>query len=202
MVTYFGDTIDSLEACEVPLEKIRARHIHVGSFFLQTHLQPGLTELFRQARALGMTTSLDAGWDEHGRWKRALGDVLSQTDYFFPNEREAACIAGTEDMEDAARRIAAMGCTTVVKMGARGSIACDRQGKLHRAKAFRVQPVDTTGAGDSFNAGFLVAALAGKTLEECLEYGNAVGAVSVCYEGGTSHCPRPDEVERLINGLS
>ena len=198
MVTYFGDTINSFEAADVPLESVRARHIHVGSYFLQTRLHSGLTELFRRARKLGMTTSLDAGWDEHGSWANALGDVLTQTDYFFPNEKEAACIAGTEDMEEAARRIAGMGCTAVLKLGSKGALACDREGRLHYGQAFRVPVVDTTGAGDSFNAGFLRAALNGASLEECMAYGNATGAVSVGYEGGTTHCPTPDEVERLL----
>lgn len=200
MVTYFGDTIDAFEADAVPLECIKARHIHVGSFFLQTRLQPGLEGLFRRAKELGMTTSLDAGWDERGRWADALGGVLSQTDYFFPNEREAACISGTQDMEEAARRIAGMGCTAVVKLGAEGSLVCDRGGRLYRAEPFRTCAVDTTGAGDSFNAGFIAAMLKGKSLEECMRYGNATGAVSVQYEGGTSHCPMPDEVERMMNG--
>lgn len=201
MVTYFGDTIDAFTAEEVPLEKIQARHIHVGSFFLQAKLRPGLKELFRRAHAQGMTTSLDAGWDDTGSWREALGDVLSETDFFFPNEKEAECIAGTADMEEAARIIAGMGCNTIVKWGSKGSLYCSKDGKeAYRCGSFKVTPVDTTGAGDSFNAGFLTAFLQGKSIPECMRYGNATGAVSVCYEGGATHCPTAEDVAQMLQG--
>lgn len=200
MVTYFGDTINSITADEVPLEKIMPRHIHVGSYFLQTKLQPGLKALFARAHALGMTTSLDAGWDETGGWRESLGDVLTETDFFFPNEKEAECITGTADMEEAARIIAGMGCNAIVKWGSKGSLYCSKDGEEFRCGSFKVNPVDTTGAGDSFNAGFITAFLQGKTIPECLRYGNATGAVSVCYEGGTTHCPTAEDVEQMLKG--
>lgn len=198
LLTCFGDTIDGFCADDVPLEKLGARHLHVGSYFLQTKLHSGLTSLFRKAHALGMTTSLDAGWDEKGRWSEAMGDVLSETDFFFPNEKECVEIARNECIEDAARIIASRGCTAVVKLGEEGSLACTKSGNLLRAGAFRANVVDTTGAGDNFNAGFLSAFLSGKPLDLCLKYGNAAGAVSVGYEGGCSHRLTMREMEDLI----
>ena len=198
LVTWYGDTIDSFDAEEIPLGTLPARHLHVGSYFLQRRLHAGLPEAFRRAREMGMTTSLDAGWNERGDWTESLGSVLPQTDYFFPNEKEAACIAGTDDMDEAARRIAAMGCTAVIKLGAEGSLCCGKDGRILRCEGFRVRAVDTTGAGDSFNAGFLRAVLRGEPPERCLLWGNAAGAVCVQHEGGASRCPAPEEAEALI----
>lgn len=199
LVTYFGDTIDCFGAEEVELERLRARHLHVGSYFLQSKLHPGLHALFRQAHEMGMTTSLDAGWDETGGWRTSLGDVLAYTDFFFPNEKEAQAITGCSDMVPAACALAGMGCTAVVKLGGRGSLACRAGGeKVISAGPLQTHVVDTTGAGDSFNAGFLCAFVEGKKLEECLVYGNAAGAVSVTRVGGTAQCPTRREVEEAI----
>lgn len=197
LVTYLG-AIDALRADEVPVELLaETRHIHVGSFFLQSALRPGLAKLFRTARQMGVTTSLDAGWDDTGNWDYGLRDVLEETDVFLPNESEATAITGLTDVEAAAHKLSQSCRICTVKCGGDGAIAASA-GQLYRAKAYSTPVRDTTGAGDSFNAGFLYGFLAGKSIEEALCYGNACGSLSVARIGGASACPKLSEAERVI----
>jgi sugar/nucleoside kinase (ribokinase family) len=199
LVTCFGDTIDSFDAEEIPLEAADARHLHMGSYFLQPRVRKNLPALYEKAKKRGMTTSLDAGWDEFGRWNDGLPEILRFTDFFFPNEKEACAIAGTEDVLEAAVRIARMGAHVMVKCGPDGAVLCPKgSAEPKRFAPFHTRVVDSTGAGDSFNAGALYAFLKGLPLEECVRYGNATGAVSLTRPGGTTACPTLSEVERTL----
>ncbi len=199
MATYCGDTIDKVTARDFDLAARKARHLHIGAYYLQTALRPDIPALFRQAHALGMTTSLDAGWCEDGAWGDQLAETLSHTDYFFPNESEALAITGAPDIPAAASALVQMGCGAVIKCGRDGAVALFPGGSLLQAPAYPTQVVDTTGAGDSFNAGYLFAALNGYPPDVCLRYGNAAGSVSVTQPGGTSRCPTLPEVEQVLH---
>ena len=201
LATVFGDTIDCFDATEVPLEKSNSRHLHVSSYFFQPKVRIKLPQLYKKAKALGMTTSLDAGWDEKERWQEGLSEILPVTDFFFPNENEACAIANTGSTEEAARIIADMGCNVIVKNGDKGCILCEKGSSSPIViSSFPVPKViDTTGAGDSFNGGFLYAFLHHLPLEECAVYGNAAGAISVTRIGGATQCPTLEEVENLIS---
>lgn len=176
----------------------RAKHIHVGSFFLQTNLRKGLADLFRKAKQAGATTSLDAGWDDTGCWDYGLKDVLQYTDVFFPNESEATAITGEKRPDDAARKLAGYCGCAVVKCGSDGALACHGGSLLRQSAVSGVSIVDTTGAGDSFNAGFLYAYIHEKTFSECLRYGTACAAISITRLGGASACATLAEVEQVI----
>jgi ribokinase len=82
----------------------------------------------------------------------------------------------------------------VIKLGAKGSQLISGKGRL-RAKPYKVQVVDTTGAGDAFNGGFLWAFLRGRILPKCLETGNLVGALSTKMPGGIDSLPRRAEIQ-------
>lgn len=133
MATCFGDTIDAFDALDVPLEETDARHIHMASYFFQPRVRARLPILYKRAKTMGMTTSLDAGWDEQGRWEEGLVEALSVTDFFFPNESEACAIAGTDNVQRAARHIAALGTNAVVKCGEKGTLLCTREGEVLEA---------------------------------------------------------------------
>ena len=185
LVTYLG-AIETFRFDQIDLSLLsQTRHIHVGSFFLQHGLRPGLAKLFKLAQEAGVTTSLDAGWDDTGEWDGGLAEVLKYTTIFLPNETEAVHATGAKTPEEAAKRLPVKIC--VVKCGADGAIAY-RDGQLYKGQPFKVTPVDTTGAGDSFNAGFLYGFLNNLPMEDCLTYGNACGAVSVTKVGGASAC--------------
>jgi sugar/nucleoside kinase (ribokinase family) len=189
MLTHLGGSIDGLDANNVPLDLLgQVRHVHMGSFFLHTGLQPALADLFAQAHARGATTSLDVGWDVHERWDGGLWDVLAHTDVFLPNETEAAHITGLDDVEAALARLAERAATVAVKLGAQGAIA-RRGDEVARAAALSVTVADTTGAGDSFNAGFVYGFLSGWPLAATLHMGTACGSLSTQKAGGTAGQP-------------
>ncbi len=154
----------------------RATHLHVGSYFLLEGLRPGLGELVRTARAAGATVSLDPQGDPAGGWDGGMRDLLPSIDVLFVNETEAAAIDG------------ARAGLVVVKRGARGASA----GGVDVAPP-AVDAVDATGAGDSFDAGFLAAWLAGEPVEQALRLGCACGALSTRALGGTAAQPTLDE---------
>jgi len=121
--------------------------------------------------------------------------ALAQVDVFLPNAREARQLTGQTDLEQAARQLAALGPLVVVKNGAAGAVACQGD-RLWRARALPVTPVDTTGAGDCFSAGFVRAWLMGQPVGECLRWANIVGGLSTLGLGGTGRRVTAEEVLR------
>ena len=159
-----------------------ARWVHVASPFLQ----PALDVTAIAARAAG-TTSLDPGWDPHERWELAWEGF----DVLLPNAQEAQRLAGEEDVEAAASALAPL---TIVKLGADGALAVGGDDVI-RVAAPVVEPVDATGAGDSFDAGFIAARLAGDGLAAALGLGCACGALSTRAAGGTAGQPTLAEAQ-------
>ena len=147
----------SLTAQDVPAALLaRARHVHISSYFLLEHsLGPGLAAMLAAARAAGATTSLDTNWDPAGKWGDGqLHASLAQTDVLLPNETEAVRIAGEPTLPAAAAALTAAGPRLAVKLGERGVLCADGP-VWHRVELPPVTPVDTTGAGDCFNAGLI-----------------------------------------------
>ncbi|HEU5100158.1 MAG TPA: sugar kinase [Roseiflexaceae bacterium] len=164
-----------------------ARHIHVGSYFWQTALQPGLPALFAQARARGATTSLDTQWDPSGAWA-GLDELLAATDILLPNEAEACALARAANWRQALEALASRVPTVAVKRGAGGAAAM-RGETFAEAAPPAVTVVDAVGAGDSFDAGFIYGALAGWSLANSLALAVACGALSTRAAGGTAAQP-------------
>ncbi len=176
----------------------RARHLHLSSYFLQAALRPDVPALLRKARALGLTTSADTGHDPADTWE--VGGLLDGLDVFLPNEVEACAIGGSADPRAALDKLAARVPLVAVKRGAAGAMA-RRGDELCEAPGFSVAAVDTTGAGDAFDAGFLAALLDGATLAECLRRGNACGALTAAHIGGSGALSR-ERVEALLHGTA
>lgn len=136
--------------------------------------------------------------------------MLAACDVFFPNAAEAQRIARLDDVEEAARALARMGAVgrtdggpiVAVKLGTAGALACCAEGPLVRVPAMRVEAVDTTGAGDSFNAGFLRAWLDGADLQESLRWGAVSGAISTQRLGGVDGQPTLAEVRAALASWS
>jgi sugar/nucleoside kinase (ribokinase family) len=180
----FPGAMGELRAGDVGDELLaRAAHLHVSSPNLQPRLREGLAELFGRARAAGLTTSLDPGWDPTGSWGDGLEQALAATDVFLPNAAEACRFAGVEDPEAALDALAGRAGTVVVTLGPGGAIAAGPAGRA-RATAPAVAVVDGTGAGDSFAAGFLRGRHEGLPLERCLRLAVACGSLSTRALGG------------------
>ncbi len=185
--------IPALRGADVTDELLRgARHVHVGSLYLQPVLIDELAEVFARARKLGVTTSLDTNWDPSGRWA-GLDAILAYTDVFLPNAAELRAITGRDDVEAAAAAVVAGGTAVVMKDGTRGGRAW-WPGGGSAAPGRRVQVVDATGAGDSFNAGFIAGRLAGLSIPDALGWAAAAGSLSTRAAGGTAAQPTRDEV--------
>jgi sugar/nucleoside kinase (ribokinase family) len=184
ILTYLG-TISELRFEDLDLDYLASsRHFHLSSFYLQSGLQADVPKLFEYLKRAGLTISLDTNDDPENRWEGGLKDALRYVDVFFPNEREAKGIAGTDDLEAAVSMLAQTVPLVVVKLGPAGAMA-QRGGERVSSAAIKLNAVDPVGAGDSFDAGFLHEFVRGSVLEKCLASGNLAGALSTTRAGGT-----------------
>ena len=198
LISYMA-SIRSLRLEDLPLEQIgEYDHLHSGSIFIQDGLRADFSKLFKAAKEQGLTTSLDSGWDPAELWQVDIQGLLPYVDYFLPNEVESLHITHKESVEDAAEELSQFGKTIVVKRGKEGAMA--RSGsQVWLAPAFKVESVETTGAGDCFNAGLLYALIEkGQALPEAMQFANGCGAIGASTPGGTSASPSAEEVERFI----
>jgi sugar/nucleoside kinase (ribokinase family) len=184
ILTYLG-TISELSVADLDFDFLtQARHFHLSSLYLQRGLQAGLPDLFRRLREAGLTISLDTNDDPDDQWANPLLDLLPYVDVFLPNESEICRITGLANVDDAMKAISAMVGTVVVKRGRLGARVYEA-GRSTDIDPVQVVAVDTIGAGDSFDAGFLRAYLLGKDTVTCARAGNIVGALSTQASGGT-----------------
>lgn len=198
----FSGSIAALRFDEIDMALLRqARHLHLGSYFLLDALRADVPRLFETARAHGLSTSLDTNYDPAEEWDGGLTDVLRHTDMFLPNETELCAIAGTSDRNAALDRLAARVPCVAVKLGAEGAVA--RRGSTTvRAAGPTVQVVDTTGAGDTFDAGFIYGFMNGWELERALQFACVCGALSTRAAGGTTAQPTLDEALEQLGSSS
>lgn len=175
----------------------QARHLHVASYFLQTKLQPDLPALFRRAHSLGLTTSLDTNYDPSEKWL-GFDELLSVTNVFLPNEAEAKSFTAEENADEAANRLGRKVEVAAIKLGAQGALGVSSSQKV-RVAPIPVKVVDTVGAGDSFDAGFIYGYLQGWSLEKSLRLGTVCGALSTQKAGGTSAQPTSEEALRELS---
>jgi sugar/nucleoside kinase (ribokinase family) len=184
MLTYPG-TISDLKLEDLDIDYLlSARHFHLSSFYLQRGLQVGIPTLLSKMKSAGLTTSLDCNDDPEDRWEGGIRDALRYVDIFLPNVREAMRLTGSRDAQSAAKDLARVVPLVVVKVGAKGAIAC-RGEEAWSSPALKLEVVDPVGAGDSFNAGFLHEYLKKSDMQTCLAAGNLAGALSVTRAGGT-----------------
>jgi sugar/nucleoside kinase (ribokinase family) len=185
ILTYSG-TIAELAWNDLDLDYLAdSRHFHFSSYYLQKGLQPRVAELFQYLKSKGLTISLDTNDDPDDRWESSLHDLLPYVDVFLPNEREACKAAGTEDLEQAIRTLSGRVPLLVVKLGRKGALAQLGADRFTAAPSQELIPVDSVGAGDSFDAGFLHEYVRGADIAKCLASGNAAGALSTSRPGGT-----------------
>lgn len=197
ILTHLG-AIDALRAEQVnPTLLAQSRHVHVTSYFLQHNLRPGLAKLLAEVHANGATVSIDTNWDPSERWDDGLQEVLEQTDIFLPNEQEALALTRAKSVEEALKQLAATIPVVAIKRGAEGAI-CQQGTQIVADPGFPMQVVDTTGAGDSFNGGFLYGLLQDWQLAHALTLGCACGALSTQGAGGTTAQPTIAQAQALI----
>jgi sugar/nucleoside kinase (ribokinase family) len=197
ILTHLG-LITGLQASDISDSLLcQSRHLHVASYFLQTKLQPDLPSLYQRARSLGLTTSLDTNYDPSEKWD-GFDELLSATDVFLPNKTEALSITKSNDAESASRQLASKSKLVAIKLGADGALVCS-QNVIVRSSSISVNVIDTVGAGDTFDAGFLYGYLNNWPLEKSLRLACVCGALSTQKAGGTENQPTLDEAMKYIS---
>lgn len=137
---------------------LSADHLHIGGYYSCASLRSKMKSLLQKAKENGITTSLDINYDSSEQWD-GLDELFPLIDVFLPNEVEAMKISHTESVNAAmAYFTERVNGVTVIKVGAGGAIAyCSKTQQQWKQGCFPTGVVDVTGAGDSFNSGFLCA---------------------------------------------
>ena len=184
ILTYAGTMFD-MTVSDLDIDYLAsAPHFHLSSLFLLRGLHAGLPDLFRELKRRGITVSLDTNDDPEDRWDGVLQKLLPYVDLLLPNDNEVRHIAHRDSVEEALDVLSGMVPLIAVKCGRSGAVV-QQGGQRIAVPGLTVEPVDTIGAGDSFNAGFLSAWLGGASLDECAQAGNIAGAFSTQRPGGT-----------------
>ena len=197
LVTMLG-LISRLRYADLDLEALRGhKHLHLTSYFLQTGLRPSFPRLLRHARKLGLTTSFDPNSDPSASWGREIWSAIAEATILFVNKEEALLLTRQRTIPAALEQLARRTSCVVIKLGRGGAVAADGKERA-KAPGFDISAVDTTGAGDSFAAGFVHAYVSGRNLHQCLVEGNACGALSALQVGGTAGQPRLGQLSRFL----
>jgi sugar/nucleoside kinase (ribokinase family) len=192
----------AVDADDVDLNGATASHFHLANPFALPKVRNQVSVLLRRAKAAGLTTSLDTGWDARGRWMEDIAPGLPHTDLLFVNDSEAAMLSGHEDLEMAARSLLDRGARDlIVKVGARGCIVYTA-GRRVEVPGFAAEVVDTTGAGDCFAGGFLAALHRKRSYPDAARFANAVGALNVQKIGAAQGVLAYDETEQWMKSRS
>lgn len=153
----------------------------LASVFVSPLLKPAdMAALSAECRRRGIPTCADFTRPKNGEGLAEMAEMLAQLDYVFPNLEEAAALTGRDTPEAMARALLECGVGNVaIKMGARGCFLANAAQQRYIPAVAGITPVDTTGAGDSFSAGFLYGLLAGWPPEECALFANAAASLAV-----------------------
>ena len=183
-VTYADTPPGVIELTRQHLADTRCRHLHFSGLVVDERMPA----LLRECRACGIEVSMDCQHREQTLAQPLVREIISLLDLFLPNAVEAQRLTGTNSSDEAAALLAEFVPLLVIKEGAQGA-RCWWQGRCYHAPALPGDPVDTTGAGDVFNAAFIAAHLDGADPEVCLRQGTVAGSLSTQGIGGCSNAP-------------
>jgi ribokinase len=178
----------TIEPREIKAEYIsQTQYLHLSSFV-------GEKSFRAQKKLVGslpasIKISFDPGSVYAQKGFAAIEPLIRNSTVFMPNAGELTVLSGESDFHKGAEFMLGLGVKIVaVKLGARGCYVTDGN-ERHTIEAFKVKVVDTTGAGDAFNAGFLYGLLHDKSLGECGKLGNYVASRSVMKLGARDGLP-------------
>ena len=174
-----------------------------GSFLMPRFDGEGAAALLQKARDHGVLCCLDTAWDATGAWMDKLGVCMPLLDWFLPSYEEAVEMSGETDPVCIAEKFIGMGSkNVVVKLGEKGCYVRPEQGEPFFSPGFKVDVLDTSGAGDSFCAGFIAGLVRGWPVETCACFANAVGAHCVGAMGTTDGVKSTEETLLFIQNQS
>jgi hypothetical protein len=192
-VSYVDPALDAVDILMDQIDKVSFSHLHIGSL----ELEGCMPDLIRICHERGASVSMDCQHRSDTLESPPVREILALLDIFMPNADEARQLTGASSLDDAAAVLSELVSYLVIKDGANGAHAW-RNGIHDYAPALDLTPVDTTGAGDVFNAGFLSAHLAGMDTPACLRRGNICGGLSTQGYGGCTAAPTLAEVEKAV----
>ena len=201
-----GTADSSLTIGDIDIDYIsNAKILHVSGFSLsQNPSRNTILSVVKDARSSGVQISFDPTlrldvWNSKRTIRRVYREMLKVSNIATFSQEEASFILGTHDPEKAAEKVFSYGVEIVgMKMGAEGALLQRRTGERLMLPAFKVKAVDTTGAGDGWNAGLLVGLIKGWDLHTCLSVANAVGALVVTKHGAITALPYKHELEKFL----
>lgn len=129
---------------------------------------------------------------QHARWIILNETELSQYSGMSVEDADSACLAATRMREKGAGNI-------IITLGGKGSLVIGADGQCVRIPAFKVDAVDTTGAGDTFCGAFCVALSEGKTPRDAAVFASAASALTVLRSGAQGAIPFREEVEQFLS---
>jgi sugar/nucleoside kinase (ribokinase family) len=192
-VTYADDSPDTLDDTRHAVENRECDHLH----FTGLQVDERAPDLLRACRERGITVTMDSQHRPETLADPLVREILPLLDIFMPNATEAMSLTETTNVDSAARLLRELVPFLVIKDGGNGAQVW--QGDQHfQSPALPVEVIDTTGAGDVFNAGFLTAYRAGYDLPTCLKWGNICGGLSTTGYGGFSKAPTRAVVEEYL----
>ena len=178
----FYDPSPAIPAVIKALPGISTRYLYLPGIYTGSALDAGslLLKAKRIKVIMDGNSAEDATLDQP-----AVRKAIQLSDIFMPNAFEVRRLTGRQDLLEGIQVLAELAPLLVVKDGKNGAYALKRGEALLHGPALDCSPLDTTGAGDCFNAGFIKAWLAGKSVSDCLTWGNIVGGLSTLGSGGT-----------------
>lgn len=200
-----GSAASTLKGCDLDWDYLKqARVLHLSGITpaLSTSCREVVSEIFSFAKKEGILISFDPNirrklWSEEEA-KKTLSPLLKQADIVLLGEDEGTVLLGTGDRHVIADILLGQGAKAVgVKRGADGAYVADATGGFD-IPAFPVKVVDTIGAGDAFNSGFLAGLLEGKAIEYCGKMGNLMGALAVSSYGDVEGLPDRKALDELL----
>lgn len=172
----------------------------INGFFQFPNIVKDMPEILQKAKKYGLTVAFDtAGWDTTERWFEQIRPFAKYIDYFFPNEIQVRKLGQSDDIDVAANNLLneGVGCV-VVKLGDKGCAVYRKGKQTLYTDSFKVDPVDTTGAGDCFDAAFMTCKLEGKSDEYASRFANVAAAVNCTHVGACADVPEKAFVERIM----
>jgi len=167
-----------------------------GTYTMPLFDGEGAKKLFKEAKEMGKITAMDVTYDSSGQWMKTIEPCLEYLDYFMPSEEQARDITGTDSVEEMADILRQKNVKNVlIKMGSQGVYVKNERVNRLFPPPYVDEVIDTTGAGDSFVAGFLTGINRGMNVEDSLELGQAVAARCICGLGATAGV---EDIERTI----